>query len=41
MAITGAKVTSALWGPLDEYIVAGHEDGSLTHYSTDVSFICL
>lgn len=35
MAINGSKVTSALWGPLDEYIVAGHEDGSLVHYSTD------
>lgn len=27
-----AKVTAALWGPLDEYIVTGHEDGVLRTY---------
>jgi len=27
-----SKVTAACWGPLDEYIVTGHEDGSLRTY---------
>ena len=30
----GSKITAALWGPLDQYIITGHEDGSLRHYST-------
>ena len=27
-----SKVTSAVWGPLDEYIVTGHENGALSQY---------
>ena len=26
---TNAKGQSILWGPLDEYLVTGHEDGSI------------
>ncbi|XP_077991124.1 eukaryotic translation initiation factor 3 subunit I-like [Glandiceps talaboti] len=26
------KVTSAIWGPLDEYLITGHEDGALCHW---------
>lgn len=28
----GPKVTSILWGPLDEYIVTGHENGDLVQW---------
>lgn len=28
-----SKVTSAVWGPLDEYIVTGHENGALSQYN--------
>lgn len=27
-----SKVTSAIWGPLDEYILTGHENGAITKY---------
>ena len=27
-----SKVTAAVWGPLDEYIVTGHLNGSLSQY---------
>lgn len=26
------KITTGLWGPFDEYIITGHEDGSLSQY---------
>ena len=32
ITVDGAKITAGLWGPFDEYIIAGHEDGSLSHY---------
>jgi len=32
MAAPDSKVTSALWGPLDEYIITGHENGELTQW---------
>ena len=35
--VDGSKVTTALWGPFDEFIVTGHEDGSLSHYDHRVS----
>lgn len=28
--VDGSKVTSILWGPLDETIISGHEDGKIT-----------
>ena len=30
--ITKAKVSAAIWGPLDEYIVTGHENGDLCQW---------
>ncbi|XP_069705779.1 eukaryotic translation initiation factor 3 subunit I [Periplaneta americana] len=30
--ITGSKVTSLLWGTLDEFIITGHENGELTQW---------
>ena len=32
-----SKVTAAVWGPLDEYIVTGHENGVMTKWCTKVS----
>lgn len=33
---TESKVTSAVWGPLDQYILTGHDDGSISKYCTKV-----
>lgn len=30
--ISGSKITSAIWGPYEEYIIAGHENGDICHY---------
>lgn len=30
------KITSAVWGPLGECIIAGHESGELNQYSAKV-----
>ncbi len=27
-----SKVTSAIWGVLDQYVVAGHADGTVAQY---------
>ncbi|KAL9980690.1 hypothetical protein ACROYT_G009309 [Oculina patagonica] len=32
--IEGPKVTAALWGPLDQYIITGHENGDLCQWDT-------
>ena len=37
LTVDGPKVTSGLWGPFDEYLVTGHEDGSVCHYDCKVS----
>jgi len=29
---TDSKVTAAIWGPLDEYILTGHDNGSISKY---------
>ncbi len=34
--IEGPKVTAALWGPLDQYIITGHENGDLCQWDTKV-----
>lgn len=31
-----SKITSALWGPLEEYIVTGHESGELISWDLQV-----
>ena len=31
-----SKITSAVWGPLGECIIAGHESGELNQYSAKV-----
>ena len=38
IAVEGPKITAGLWGPFDEYIITGHEDGSLSHYDYRVCF---
>lgn len=35
--VEGPKVTSILWGPLDDTVVTGHEDGKLTQWDLRVS----
>ncbi|CAI9739369.1 eukaryotic translation initiation factor 3 subunit I [Octopus vulgaris] len=30
--VTDSKVTCGLWGPYDEYLITGHENGELRHY---------
>ncbi len=26
------KITSAVWGPFDQYVITGHEDGSVSQF---------
>ena len=33
VVVDNSKVTAAVWGPLDEYIVTGHESGALSQYN--------
>lgn len=33
---TKAKITSAVWGPLDEVIITGHENGDLCLWDVSV-----
>ena len=35
-----SKITSAVWGPLGECIIAGHESGELNQYSAKVRGRC-
>ena len=35
--VDGPKVTSAIWGPLDYYIIAGHENGTVCQWDAKVS----
>jgi WD40 repeat protein len=30
--ISSSKITSAVWGPYEEYIITGHENGEIAHY---------
>lgn len=30
------KITSAMWGPYEEYILTGHEDGEICQYDFKV-----
>jgi hypothetical protein len=32
IVVEGAKVTSAIWGAYDQYIITGHEDGTVAKY---------
>jgi hypothetical protein len=34
--VDGPKVTSAIWGPLDYYIIAGHENGTVCQWDSKV-----
>lgn len=31
---TQSKITSAVWGALDEFLIFGHDDGELTQWDT-------
>ena len=30
--VEGSKITAALWGPFDEFLVTGHENGAICRY---------
>ena len=30
--IEGSRISAALWGPFDEFLITGHEDGSICRY---------
>ena len=32
-----SKVTSAIWGPCEEYILTGHENGEINQFDIKVS----
>ncbi len=34
-----SKVTSAIWGPLEDFIVTGHETGDLISWDMRVSYL--
>jgi len=36
-----SKITSAVWGPLDEVIITGHENGDLCQWDVSVRFLFL
>ena len=37
MLVEQAKVTAASWGPFDNYLVTGHENGAVCQYDLRVS----
>ena len=39
--ISGPKITSAIWGPYEEYIITGHEDGRICQYDVKVSIFII
>lgn len=38
--VTDSKVTSAVWGPLDETLITGHENGTITKWDAKVNNLC-
>ena len=34
--VTDSKVTAAVWGPLDQYLLTGHENGSVSKWCAKV-----
>ena len=36
--VEGSKVTAALWGPLDQYLITGHENGDLCQWDMKVCY---
>ena len=39
IVVDGTKVTSAVWGTLDQYLITGHEDGTVAKY--DILKVCI
>jgi translation initiation factor 3 subunit I len=39
--VQDSKVTSILWGPLDETVVTGHDNGKLTLWDLKVSLVAI
>jgi translation initiation factor 3 subunit I len=38
ITIEGSKVTSAIWGPYDETLITGHENGTVKLWDTKVRY---
>ena len=36
--ISGPKITSAIWGPYGDYIIAGLDSGEICHYDIKVYY---
>lgn len=36
ITVEGAKITALLWGPLDQTLITGHENGKLTQWDLRV-----
>ena len=34
-----SKITSAVWGPLGDYVIAGHESGEMNQFSAKVALL--
>lgn len=34
-----SKITSAVWGPLGEFVIAGHENGEINQFSAKVCLL--
>ena len=43
MTVDDSKVTATVWGPLDQYIVTGHESGALSQYDIIevLAYVCM
>lgn len=37
VGVEKSKVTSTLWGPLDQSLITGHEDGTIVQWDLKVS----
>lgn len=40
-AMTGSKITAAIWGPLDKTIITGHEQGEVCQWEVRTDGQCL
>ena len=42
IVVDESRVTAAVWGPFDQFLITGHEDGTLAQYNiTEVSLLSL
>ena len=42
IVVDESRVTAAVWGPFDQFLITGHEDGTLAQYNiTEVTLLSL